>query len=165
MARMNWDRVRKEDQARRSGSEWVGSDGLGPGNVTESRPPLVNRPPLIKRVALGRSLVNRMPGCTCRKTVGFNGQHKKFCPLRNRPKLNAHPQTHSEPVLTEYPERIKRQLSAVGDFLSSLQGQMNADDGIAESHQKNIRRLIQVLQDELLGTSNEESAAVSDTPC
>ena len=31
-AKMNWDRLRKETQTRRSGSEWIGSDAVGRPN-------------------------------------------------------------------------------------------------------------------------------------
>jgi hypothetical protein len=140
MARMNWDRVRKETQARRSGSEWVGSDdpglgptsGLGPSSPTKG---------FFEKNSLGR-----MPGCACRKTVGFLGQHKKFCPLRQSHGPVANPPTTRRPH-REYPDGIKKQLSALRDFLSSLQA--NADHRGGESHQNMIRRLIQVLQGEL----------------
>jgi len=146
MARMNWDRVRKENQARRSGSEWIASDGPGLGPTAESKPPS------IRKAGFARSPLGRMPGCTCKKTVGYAGEHKKICPLRKSHVLDAHPRTTPDPTRREYPECIKKQLSAVGDFLSSLQSQMNADHRIAESHEKSIRRLIQVLQDELRDT-------------
>lgn len=159
MAKMRWDRVRKENQARRSGSEWVGSDspGLGPAAFD-------SKPPLIRKAVFGRSCLVRMPGCACNKIVGFVGQHRKTCSLRTSPGP-VHPRTTSDPAHREYPECIKKQLSVVGDFLSSLQSQMNADHRIAESHQKNIRRLIQVLQDELRGTSNSKSDVDSYTQC
>src|SRR5208337_2926442 len=119
MAKMRWDRVRKENQARRSGSEWVGSDGLGVGSVTFDL-----KPPLIRRAVFRISHLGRMPGCTCKKTVGFVGQHRKTCSLRTSPGSDVHPRTTPDPASREYPECIKKQLSAVGDFLSSLQSQM-----------------------------------------
>lgn len=151
MARMNWDRVRKESQARRSGSEWVGSDGPGLGPTAESKPPS------IRKASLGRSPLGRIPGCACKKPVGFVGQHRKFCPLRKNHVPDVHPRTDPDRALGGYPECIKKQLSAVSDFISSLQSQVNADHRAAESHQENIRRLIQVLQDELRDPSNANS--------
>jgi len=151
MARMNWDRVRKESQARRSGSEWVGSDGPGLG------PTAVSKPPSIRKASFGRSPLSRIPGCACKKAVGFVGQHKKFCPLRKNHVPDVHSRTIPDPPNREYPLCIKKQLSAVSDFISSLQSQVNADHRSAESHQTNIRRLIQVLQDELRDPSNAKS--------
>ena len=127
MARMNWDRVRKESQARRSGSEWVGSDGPGLGPTAESKPPS------IRKASFGRSPLGRIPGCACKKTVGFVGQHKKFCPLRKNHGPDVHPRTDPDRALGGYPECIKKQLSAVSDFISSLQSQVNADRRMAES--------------------------------
>ena len=37
-AKMNWDRVRKETQTRRSGSEWIGSDAVGVTPGKEIKP-------------------------------------------------------------------------------------------------------------------------------
>ena len=36
-AKMNWDRVRKETQTRRSGSGWIGSDAVGDPTVCALR--------------------------------------------------------------------------------------------------------------------------------
>ena len=148
MARMNWDRVRKESQAKRSGSEWIGSDDLG--LIFSAEP----SPPSTKRGGSRRSEFAKMPGCACQKAVGFVGQHRKICPLRKGPGLNVHPKAASDRTQKEYPQSIKNQLSAVGDFLSSLQSQMHADRRFTESHRQNTERLIQVLQEELRNTSN-----------
>lgn len=147
MARMNWDRVRKENQARRSGSEWIASGEQVSGLTAEPKPPFT------RKVFSGRIPPCRMPGCACRKTTGFFGQHKKFCPLRKSPNPDVQTETTPNTARGEYPESIKKQLSAVSDFLSSLQSHMNAGTMIAEPHRKIIRKLIQVLQSELSDTS------------
>lgn len=71
-SRMNWDRVRKESLARVHGSEWVNPYAK---EAPPTRKKKANRRK--KRVRLGPA----MPGCTCGKSVGFQGQHKKRCPL------------------------------------------------------------------------------------
>jgi hypothetical protein len=75
-AKMNWDRVRKENQSMRFGSTWIGADGIGPtpGNST---PPRKKKEP---KKARANGWV-RMSGCSCGKTVGFTGSHKKLCPI------------------------------------------------------------------------------------
>ena len=67
--KMNWDRVRKENQIFHHGSAWV--------EITD--PPLRSKgqSKATRPIAIGR----KMPGCTCGKTVGFVGLHKKKCPL------------------------------------------------------------------------------------
>ena len=76
-AKMNWDRVRRETQAKRSGSEWIGSDAVGVmageeiKSSQQSKAVKRNRP-------FGQP---RMPSCLCGKVIGFKGSHKKKCPL------------------------------------------------------------------------------------
>lgn len=70
-AKMNWDRVRRENRISKHGSDWIESHGI---NNT------------------GISGLSAMTGCTCRKPVGFKGAHKQKCPLSgtfpNRPNLS-----------------------------------------------------------------------------
>jgi hypothetical protein len=73
-AKMNWDRVRRENRVFQHGSAWIET-----GKVTD--------PPRVKSKVKGKSnaaLGPPMPGCICGKTVGFTGAHKKQCPLSVR---------------------------------------------------------------------------------
>jgi len=142
MSKMNWDRVRKENQARRSGSEWISLDGSG-------YPPEPDPPSTRKEVIRKKPSPARMLGCACKKTVGFVGQHKKRCPLRKDNVSDTPAWNTPDPVLGKHSDGIKKQLSALGDFLSSLETHANAGHRSDESHKETIRRLIQVLQDEL----------------
>jgi hypothetical protein len=145
MAKMNWDRVKKENQVRRSGSEWISSDDSG---FTPEPDPLP-----VRKAVFRRSLPARLPGCACNKRLGFVGQHRKKCPLRKDRAPNAFVQTGDSRAVREHPVCIKKQLSAVGDFLSSLQSQEKAGYRFDESHKVTVRRLIQVLQEELENAS------------
>jgi len=133
MTRMNWDRVRKEHQAERSGSEWFGQDGL----LSETE------------LSTLQARSCSVPGCTCNKKVGFTGQHKKYCLLRKRLKPTAMPRAIMASAPIQYPQQIKDQLSALSDFFSSLENQVKSGRGNAEVHRDNIRKLIRVLQAEL----------------
>jgi len=96
LAKMNWDRVRKESQERRSGSEWIGIDNAAPqpgGKPLKPKGPSPTHPspdhllprhlsPMMPPTrTVRRSPISRMPGCVCKKAVGFAGLHKKRCPL------------------------------------------------------------------------------------
>ena len=144
MAKMNWDRVKKENQVRRAGSEWISSDDSGFTPEQDPQP--------VKK-AFRRSLPARVPGCACNKQLGFVGQHRKKCPLRKDSPRNAFVQTGDSRTVREHPVCIKKQLSAVGDFLSSLQRQEKAGYRFDESHKATVLRLIQVLQEELENAS------------
>jgi hypothetical protein len=131
MTRMNWDRVRKEHQAQRSGSEWFGQDGL----LSETS------------LSALQARSGDVPGCTCNKKVGFIGQHKKYCLLRKRLKPTASIRGRIVPTAPiNYPQQIKDQLAALSDFFSSLEVLLKSGRGNAEVHRDNIRRLIKVLQ-------------------
>lgn len=71
-AKMNWDRVRRENRVLQHGSAWIES-----GKVSD--------PPPTKSTAKKRAnpihVGPPMPGCICGKKVGFIGAHKKKCPL------------------------------------------------------------------------------------
>ena len=71
-AKMNWDRVRRENRILQHGSAWIEF-----GKVSD--------PPPIKSGAKKRAnpiyVGPPMPGCICGKKVGFTGTHKKRCPL------------------------------------------------------------------------------------
>ena len=152
MTRMNWDRVRKESQVKRFGSEWIATGDLGPGIAVEPvRPP--------KRKAIQRRIpVERMPGCTCKKPIGFTGQHKKNCPLCKNQARGINPHSTSQSAWTSYPQRVKRQLCAIDQFLSSMHAQMNGNGRVVvKEHQENIQKLIQILQDELQTTATGNS--------
>jgi hypothetical protein len=84
LAKMNWDRVKKESQERRSGAEWIGTDGPGLEPRGESKRPKrpSPKPPLLIRPIVQGSTPGGMPGCVCKKAVGFVGLHRKSCPLR-----------------------------------------------------------------------------------
>jgi hypothetical protein len=80
--KMNWDRVRKETLVRRHGSAWIPSVV----ELDEWRRKKKQKNGKKKRkVASPRGLPAHrlMPGCLCDKPIGFTGQHKAKCPLRN----------------------------------------------------------------------------------
>jgi hypothetical protein len=144
--KMNWDRVRKENQSRRQGSEWIGP-------ALELKRDSGSKPSPTKKAAPARIHFGRvsMPGCTCKKTVGFIGLHKKKCPLGkgNQPQslLPAKP----GPTLRQFAECIQKvgQLAAVQDFLSSLQKKVNEDRTTSKADRVTARELIRVLQHDL----------------
>jgi len=142
MAKMNWDRVRRESQAKRSGSEWIGSDDLGVTPIA-----LEPRLPVTADAFPRRNAFRKMSGCLCTETVNFVGQHRKYCPFRKQSRSDAHLRISPQPFVRKNADCIRKQLSAVHDFLSTLQA--NEKDRTVESHQKNIRTLIRVLQEEL----------------
>jgi hypothetical protein len=74
-AKMNWDRVRKENRILKQGSAWLESETTMP-------PPSKSA---LKFKRTSSVLAGpRMPGCTCRKPVGFTAEHKKSCPMALR---------------------------------------------------------------------------------
>jgi len=68
--KMNWDRVHKEDLARKRGSEWVENERMTSRSAA--------RKPRLKPKQQGPVI----QGCTCGKRIGFMGEHKRSCPLR-----------------------------------------------------------------------------------
>jgi len=75
--RMNWDRVRKENLVHLHGSEWVSP--VANASLANDK----NRKNKKRDSRLRKSVppAARMVGCTCGKTIGFTGAHKKRCPL------------------------------------------------------------------------------------
>jgi len=158
MTSMNWDRVRKETQIKRYGAEWLGEDPWVPTIGPNENAPVGD---LIRNTSKsashagtlsGSRPLNRIDACTCKKAVGFSGQHKKSCPL-HRGTLHrvARQKGLTAASIEEHTPRIKRQLSAVRDFLISLESQTSPHCSGAELHREKIKTLIQVLQEELNG--------------
>jgi len=75
--RMNWDRVRKENLVHLHGSEWVSP--VANASLANDKKKTNKK----KRLRLRKSVppAALMVGCTCGKTIGFMGAHKKRCPL------------------------------------------------------------------------------------
>lgn len=71
-AKMNWDRVRRENRVLQHGSAWIES-----GKVSDPPPTKSNAKKRASPIHVGPP----MPGCICGKKVGFTGAHKKECPL------------------------------------------------------------------------------------
>jgi len=80
--KMNWDRVRKESLARSHGSTWTPSV-VELARWNEKSRTKKKQKRRKKRQARKVSAAHLMPGCTCGKEIGFSGQHKSTCPLRN----------------------------------------------------------------------------------
>src|SRR5712675_1310010 len=84
-AKMNWDRVRKENQTKRSGSAWIGLDAMG-STLSKTIKPSGKKKSPKKKHPVGWS---RMPGCTCGKAIGFGGSHKKKCSQSINPRADS----------------------------------------------------------------------------
>lgn len=81
---MNWDRVRSENRAQLHGSEHVDTASRVLTATGQVAPP-VKTDKKRKGKKKGISRTGRvMPDCTCGKRIGFTGQHKSECPLRNK---------------------------------------------------------------------------------
>ena len=151
---MNWDRVRKENQLQRSGSDWIGSDSVL-ASLQEPResPKKSSRKPLRatrtsgKRRRLNLVVANPMPGCTCNKPVGFASEHKKTCPLRVDGATVAH-HPIPDPTILNFAECIKKcgRTPEANEFVSKLLtgAQTNGANGSVQ-HEK-LRVLLQVFQ-------------------
>jgi hypothetical protein len=153
--KMNWDRVRKENQSRRYGSEWIGSDAVGliPGAEAKPSPK--------KKVASRRTPLDRvlMPGCTCRKKVGFGGLHKKSCPVSKSNKPQAELNANSLPTLRQFAECMKKtgKLSDLRSFLSILQKEVDVDGQVAKEDRVSALKLIQTLRDYLADVPSKKA--------
>ena len=145
-AKMNWDRVRKESQARRSGSAWIGSDASSP---TEGKETKSSR----KRASAGSrsSVLPKISGCICGKVLGFTGSHKKKCPLSNSSYLR----TSSISSLKPSSERIKKagKVTPAEQFFASLQTAVALARGIPLKDRQRALKLIRTLLDSLEGTA------------
>ena len=111
---MNWSRVRTENLSLLHGSEWVkpsddtlfslGSKG-SENSTGRQKKRKKKRPgsglrrksrPIQNAVNLAQSIA----GCTCGKSLGFTGQHKKACPLR-KPESSPEAQVNANWVCPE----------------------------------------------------------------
>lgn len=136
--KMKWDRVRKENLARRHGSEWVVS------SVQLDRWKQNKRKKKRKqRRKRGHIAGPRMPGCTCGKPVGFSGEHKRGCPLRAPERLPVY-------SLSELATAIKaiRREKAVRDELSEALKTLGDNEGFSYvpirrvcAHCSNVKQL------------------------
>jgi hypothetical protein len=136
--KMNWDRVRKENQIGRSGSTWIGSDALSQTpsrEVKSSR----KRKSTKKRQPSGWA---KIPGCTCGKALGFQGSHKKKCPFGG-----ADAQRGSSSYNNPFAECVKKAGSGLPQrqFLLSLQTEVRLAPGISVSDRAAAQKLIQAL--------------------
>ena len=138
-AKMNWDRVRKETQTRRSGSEWIGSDDLGatPGKEIKSSQ---QRSVVMRTHPLGRS---RMPDCICGKLIGFKGSHKRKCPLSN----SSHLPANSSLRRTSFSGSNNNvgKLPPTREFLSFLQTAIELARSFSEGDRQGALKLIRAL--------------------
>src|SRR5579871_4861076 len=144
-AKMNWDRIRKESLSRRSGVEWIGTDGTQPGiKNKEDKPPMV--------AASGKSFFAPIiiPGCTCKKPVGFKGAHKKSCPCNWKRKAGN--DTNSQPSLDSFAETVGKADSRklLANFLVSLQGELDSNRDVPEYDRKAAQSLLQLLRRKLV---------------
>jgi hypothetical protein len=138
-AKMNWDRVRKETQTRRSGSEWISADPVGatPGKEIKSSR---QRQYVQTSQRSGRS---RMPGCSCGKVIGFRGSHKKRCPLSKSLNLRI----NSNSNRNSFSECIRKagKLPSTREFLSSLQTAIELARSFSEHDRQGALKLIRAL--------------------
>jgi hypothetical protein len=148
-AKMNWDRVRKESQARRSGSAWIGSDAVGPtaGEETKSSR---------RRESSGSqsSLRPKISGCICGKVIGFTGSHKKKCPLSNSSYLRT-PSNSSLKPSSEWIKKAKK-VTPAEQFIASLQTAVALARGIPVKDRQRALKLIRTLLDSLEDTAVQE---------
>ena len=138
-AKMNWDRVRRETQAKRSGSEWIGSDAVGvmAGEEIKSSQ---QRKAVKRSQPLGRP---SMPGCFCGKVIGFRGSHKNKCPLSNSANLPINSRSNRN----SFSECIKNagKLPPTREFLSFLQIAIEFAQGFSEQDRQGAVKLIRAL--------------------
>jgi hypothetical protein len=144
-AKMNWDRVRKESQARRSGSAWIGSDAVGPTAAKETKPSRRG-----ESTGSQSSRRSKMPGCTCGKIIGFSGSHKKKCPLSNSLNLRI----DSSSNRNSFSECIKKagRLPSTREFLLSLETAIELARSFPEQDRQGALKLIRALLESLAGT-------------
>jgi hypothetical protein len=148
-AKMNWDRVRKETQTRRSGSEWIGSDAVGATPSKEIRPSR-QRQSLKRSQPPGRS---RMLDRKCGKVIGFRGSHKKKCPLSNGLNLRI----NSSANRNSFSECVRKteggELPPTREFLSFLETAIEIARSFPDRDQQGGLKLIRALLE-----------AIPDTP-
>jgi hypothetical protein len=139
-AKMNWDRVRKESQSRRSGIDWIGQDSSG-SKLDQPRKQVPTKSKDSKKFVPNRKIIT---GCTCKKTLGFKGEHKQSCALKRQ----------FSPTLEHFAETIRRvdQRCLLANALSSLLGDVYRNQNVREQDRKEAQILIRFLQDQLTGT-------------
>src|SRR5579859_4553013 len=148
--KMNWDRVRKEAQSAHSGTDWIGSDAVGPRPGHSAKPSSKGKAAK-KRQAPGRM---RMPGCMCGKVIGFEGPHKQKCPLSDRiiPQSSLH--AYSSSSHKQFVECVGKagKVSPLSEFLLSLQYQVGAARNIPGEERQGAQKLIRALLESLADT-------------
>lgn len=147
--RMNWDRVRTDTLSRSHGSEWVESSSQTSKSARQKK-----KKKKKKKTAI--SLAAVMPGCTCRKPIGFIGLHRAKCPLC-RPKplrtpLRIGPISTPRSAVT-VPTPVRPPAMTLSQFAGAIKDarlggvlknyllallKMNASDKISTDQQKHI---------------------------
>ncbi len=137
-AKMNWDRVRKESQSRRSGIDWIGQDSTG------SKPGLEYKQTPTRSKGFKKFIPNRkiITGCTCKKTVGFKREHKHSCPLKGL----------SNPTLEQFAGTIRKvdHRGLLASVLGSLRKDVDINTNVSVQDRQESDRLIQFLIDRLI---------------
>jgi len=87
-----------------------------------------------------------MPGCACGKPIGFSGEHKRGCPLREPDRVPVH-------SLSELATGIKaiRQEKAVRDALSQGPRTLGNNAAVGGKQRKDAERIIVAMLKELEG--------------
>jgi hypothetical protein len=149
-AKMNWDRVRKETQTRRSGSEWISADPVGATPGKEIKSPR-QRQYVQTGQPSGRS---RMLGCTCGKAVGFRESHKKRCSLSKSSSARISCSSSYNP----FSECIKKagKFTPSWQFFASLQTVVGLARGIPEQDRQVALKLIRAILDVLSDTRGQK---------
>lgn len=137
-AKMNWDRVRKESQSRRSGIDWIGQDSTGP-KLDPPHKQVPTKSKSFKKFVPSRKIIN---GCTCKKTLGFKGEHKHSCPLKGL----------SNPTLEQFAGTVRKvdQRGLLASSLVSLRKDVDSNTKVSEQDRQESHGLIQFLLDRLI---------------
>ncbi len=155
-AKMNWDRVRKESQTRRSGSEWIGSDAVGttPGKEIKSSR---QRQYVQTGQPSGRS---RMPGCFCGKVTGFRESHKKRCPLSKSLNLRINSRSNRNFSFRVHQESGKTSLHERVLVVSSNCDRIDLARSFSEQDRQRALKLIRALLESMPDTPAVERAVL-----
>lgn len=150
MAIMDWYRVNWENLSIRRNSERINS------NASDSTSGMASSSPRAGKVSalLPRASIRK---CTCRKVVGFEGAHKKTCPLSKKiensrqlikgKSLPDIPRASSGPTLRQFVESISKvgQLHALESWLSFLLFKVEKDPAIDKDDRDKLRTLVDEL--------------------
>ncbi len=149
-AKMNWDRVRKESQSRRSGSDWIGSDAMGPLPGLKMEKPQKNK--AAKKIR--PSGWSRAPKNASGKVIAPAGARLEKSKIIDKTKLQAGASSSRNP----FAECVKNagKLPPVGKFLSSLLNEVGISHGISIEDRQGARKLIRALQDSLADASTQK---------